>query len=476
MSTDASLSKKIAGLTFFAESGKQTFWVCVIAFLGSISMPSILHFIGWMGLHGLLVGLVFGVILTAVVAYFNFEVNRAMRTLAESESRHRDLVENLPSAVFRGVLTDQWRMTYISDAIEAMTGYKASDFSEHGRTLRDIMHPDDRGFLSEYDRNAKAQRFENDARFITKSGEIRWVHARGAIRIPEDGPAVASGILIDITEQKRVAELLTQQQSRMAAAARLSALGEMAGGIAHEINNPLAIISLRNHQLKQLAERGPVPPAEAAAIASGIEATVHRISKIVRSLQTVARESEHDPFERVPVRDIVNDAFELCFQRMRKHGIDVAVGEVPTSLELDCRRVQISQVLINLLNNSFDAVVNSPNPKVTITARDFIESGQPMVEIAITDSGTGITPDLAHRIFQPFFTTKGIGLGIGLGLSISKGLIESHDGHIRVDTTAPTTRFVIVLPKYHTKPRPPASKSRPAVNTAGAGAETLVHT
>lgn len=264
-------------------------------------------------------------------------------------------------------------------------------------------------------------------------------------------PATIDGFVIDISEQKRASELLSKQQTSMAAAARLSALGEMAGGIAHEINNPLAIINLRTHQLTKLADKNVLDPESVRSLTSSIEATTGRISKIIKSLHTVARESEHDPFETVPVDMIFDDVFELCLQRMQKHGIKVSLNSSNEKIQLDCRRVQISQVMINLLNNAFDAVVKLPQPSITISGREFEEGGTEFVEIAITDSGTSLTPDLAHRVFQPFFTTKEVGQGIGLGLSISKGIVESHKGFIRVDITAPTTRFVVTLPKFQAR-------------------------
>ncbi|RYG53799.1 HAMP domain-containing histidine kinase, partial [bacterium] len=125
------------------------------------------------------------------------------------------------------------------------------------------------------------------------------------------------------------------------------------------------------------------------------------------------------------------------------NGINVTLSDFPTTLTIECRRVQISQVLINILNNAFAAVLGHPEKSVKLHVHD---SGD-MVEISISNSGPQIPPELAHKIFQPFFTTKGVGKGTGLGLSISKGLIENHGGDISLDLSAPETRFVIVLPK-----------------------------
>lgn len=397
------------------------------------------------------------VVLAGLVLAFKSEVDRKTKSLVESEQRFRNLVENLPGAVFRFRITEslEWELEYVSDAIERITGYPVHEFTEsRTRRLVSLLHPEDFPHMDRIRHYIlESGRSEDDFRLINKNGEIIWVHSRTRTRTDADGKIVfVDGFLFDITEQKRVSELLMKQQSRMASSARLSALGEMAGGIAHEINNPLAIISLRTHQLVQLVRKGNLAENEILKIAEGIEKMVDRISKIIKSLQIVARESEHDPFEIVSLKAIVNDTLELCLERMKKHGIEIIVDD-NIDIDLECRRVQISQVLLNLINNAFDALTGLENRYIKISARVINTDAVEQVEISVTDSGMGIPRDLAHKIFQPFFTTKGPGKGTGLGLSISKGMIESHDGYMWLDTDHPTTRFVIVLPRRQANPQ-----------------------
>ena len=394
------------------------------------------------------------IVMGVFVLVFKLEVNRKTRSLAANEKRFRNVVENLPGVVFRCVLDGGWKVEYISDSIERLSGYPASEFISGSRTLMGLIHPEDFWQVNQFKNTiVDTTRIETDFRIITRSGEIRWLHARARTATDEDDRArYLDGIFIDITDQKRVADLLTQQQSRMASSARLSALGEMAGGIAHEINNPLAIINLRTHQLAQLAVKGKFSPNDVLDIAGAIESTSIRISKIVKSLQTVARESEQDPFEFVSLKAILNDTLELCFQRMKKHGIELIIEGID-GIEIECRRVQISQVLINLFNNAFDAVVGLEKRYIVVSARELGMGQEDHIEISVIDSGSGIARELAQKIFQPFFTTKGPGKGTGLGLSISKGMIEAHDGFIWLDTDHPTTRFVIVLPRRQSKAR-----------------------
>lgn len=437
---------------------------------------------------GLGLAILVAFIALTMVVVFRREVNRKARSLAESELRFRNLVTNLPGVVFSCECRDfqftpsnmiasvkgDFKITYISDFVEKLTGYSAQTFIGcRPDLLVDLVHREDRDNVAmiALDNLQKMQRTEMDFRILRRDGTVRWIQARAAAPTLDRGGqrAVINGIFFDITETKRISDLLSQQQSKMAASARLSALGEMAGGIAHEINNPLAIINLRTHQLTQLARKGPVRPDDANMVATGIEATAQRISKIVRSLQKVSRETEGDPFENVAIREIIDETFELCYQRMLNNGINVTLGDFPSGLTIECRRVQISQVLINILNNAFDAVLGRTEKTVKLEVQDLGER----VELSISNSGPQIPPELAHKIFQPFFTTKGVGKGTGLGLSISKGLIESHGGDISLDLGSSETRFVILLPKKQAKrthqasPSPLASGSSEATNLHG---------
>lgn len=416
--------------------------------------------------RNLLIAVIFAggsaIVLAGFVLAFKREVNRKTHSLAESEKRFRNLVENLPGAVFRCRIEDtEWVLEYLSDSMERFAGFPAQDFVEsRTRSLASLLHPDDFWHVNEMRSFVlRTGRAEADFRIIDSDGEIRWIHARTRTTTDSYGKAkYIDGILFDITEQKRVADLLTQQQSRMASSARLSALGEMAGGIAHEINNPLAIINLRTHQLAQMARKGPLKTDDVLDMTTGIEETVARISKIVKSLQIVARESEQDPMELVPLKTIINDTLDLCSERMKKHGIEIVIDNGIENVDLECRRVQISQVLINLLNNAFDALHEVDEKRIKISARKLNSDPDDHIEISITDNGGGIPRELTQKIFQPFFTTKGPGKGTGLGLSISKGTIEAHDGFMWLDTDHPTTRFVIVLPQRHSENKPRAQK------------------
>ena len=431
---------------------------------------------------GFTIAVLVALIALAMVVVFRREVNRKAYSLAESELRLKNVVVDLPGAVFScAIALNHSRsespedlgltLTYISEFVEKLTGYKAETFV--GGSLEifaRLVHPDD--FESVKTQLAetllKRKRTEIEFRIYHRDGTVKWI--QGRLSAPS-GPIdernlIATGILFDVTETRRISDLLSQQQSKMAASARLSALGEMAGGIAHEINNPLAIINLRTHQLSQLAKKGPISPEDAGIVASGIEATAQRISKIVRSLQKVSRESEGDPFDIVPLKEILDETLELCYQRMLNNGINVKLPQIPSpGLSIECRRVQISQVLINILNNAFDAVLPLSDRFVQLEARDLGDR----VELSIANSGPKIPPELEHKIFQPFFTTKGVGKGTGLGLSISKGLIESNNGEISLDFASAQTRFVITLPKKQTKPVPGASESSVNTNKSTSG-------
>lgn len=239
-----------------------------------------------------------------------------------------------------------------------------------------------------------------------------------------------------------VQELILEQQSRAALNTRMSALGEMASGIAHEVNNPVAIIDGKAKQLSYLANLGNASPEMIRKNAEVISKTALRIAKIVKGLRHFARDADRDPYQRVGAKQIIENALEFCTERFKNSNVDLQVSPIREGLEIDCRPSQISQALLNILNNSFDAVKGQSEQWVRV---EVTEQGT-HVEVSITDSGAGIAPEHRDKILQPFFTTKQVNEGVGLGLSVSKGLIESHRGVLRVDPKSSNTRIVVTLP------------------------------
>ena len=225
--------------------------------------------------------------------------------------------------------------------------------------------------------------------------------------------------------------------------ARLSALGQMAAGIAHEVNNPLSIISSSARNLVRLTERGELDALVVLKHADRITLTSDRIAKIVKSLRHIARDDSRDDFRVVRVADIVDEVLELCGERFRVNSVRLTRPAVDPSLSIFCREAQIGEVLLNLLQNAFDAVVETGGDKwVTVD----VTAARDSVVIAVTDSGLGIPEELLPRIMEPFFTTKAAGKGTGLGLSLSRSIAEAHSGKLEPSATPGHTCFLLTLP------------------------------
>lgn len=249
----------------------------------------------------------------------------------------------------------------------------------------------------------------------------------------------------DLTAIKEAQRKLEEERGNSFHAAKMATLGEMASGIAHEINNPLTVILNRAIQIKNQVHQGEAGINTAASHAEKIVTIVNRISKIVRGLRNFARDGANDNFEFQNVKTIIEETLDMCQARFQKH--DVVLWQsisCPSiwDLEFYCVPVQIQQVLINLLNNAFDAVVDlKPN---WIELR--IHADPQHLWISVLDSGPGIPHHLKDKIMQPFFTTKEIGKGTGLGLSISQGIVEAHKGEFYLDNKSEHTKFVVKLP------------------------------
>lgn len=243
--------------------------------------------------------------------------------------------------------------------------------------------------------------------------------------------------------KKNFEEDFLKKQEEMIANAKISAVSELAGGIAHEINNPLAIIHGRAGMLRKMLEKNQLDTEALIRITESIENTSMRISKIIQGLRHFAQDASTDDFERTPFNTLLEDVLCLCNEKFKKYNIELKVENKTKSVDLSCRSIQLSQSFLSFLHNSFYEVKELPEKWILISAFENEEN----VFIRFQDSGKGIPKDVQDRIFQPFFTTKPIGTGAGIGLSAAKGIIESHKGTIELEKESPYTSFLVSLPK-----------------------------
>lgn len=247
-------------------------------------------------------------------------------------------------------------------------------------------------------------------------------------------------------EQQLSASIINAQQLKMINISKMSSLGEMASGVAHEINNPLMISRGYLDKIQKIVSSDLEKYSEIILPVEKAINGVLRVAKIVSGLRLFARNGNNDPMLSVSLEKILSETLEMCFERFKYGEITLETSPKVRSNIL-CRESQISQVLLNLLNNAFDAVaeldVKSKWVKLQVEEEE-ITSGK--IIIRIIDCGKGIPEEVAKKILEPFFTTKETGKGTGLGLSISAGIIEDHHGKLYLDHNYPNTCFVIELP------------------------------
>lgn len=241
--------------------------------------------------------------------------------------------------------------------------------------------------------------------------------------------------------QERAKQLIAAE-AKLVTSAKMAALGEMAGGIAHEINTPLSTIMMMSEQIGELLTEEPIDRKETTEMTRLIGKTVERIAGIVRGLKTFSRDGSKDSFTPVPLKQILDETMALCNEKLKHGGVELTIEKISADIMIQCRAVQISQVLLNLINNAYDAILPLSERWIKLTT----EIQKDFVQIVITDSGKGIPKEIQNKIFQPFFTTKEIGSGTGLGLSVSKGIVDAHNGSLNLDANCPNTRLFLRLP------------------------------
>ena len=281
--------------------------------------------------------------------------------------------------------------------------------------------------------------YEAEFRMRTAAG-YRWLVTRAAtVRDPEGTPQRMVGSLSDISPRKRAEEEARQRQAELAHVLRVSAMGEMAAGLAHELNQPLAaIVNYARGCARRLADAGAAPDLLAAL--DGIANEALRAGDVVRGLKRVIRK-EPPRVSHIDLNEVARDAVVLIGSEAGERGVNLRLELEPDLPGLRADRIQIEQVILNLVRNAVDAITTGAGIVCLRTAR----CDGHMVRAEVADTGEGIAPEWRERVFAPFFTTKSNGLG--MGLSISRTIIEAHGGRLWVEPNADAgATFTFTLP------------------------------
>lgn len=273
---------------------------------------------------------------------------------------------------------------------------------------------------------------------------IRYIEANGISQLDAHGNVnLVVGMNRDVTAHKLEVERARAQESMLAKSSKMAELGAMAASIAHEINNPLTILIGKVEILQKKVVQAEAPTTIVDQELQKILNVSRRISETIKGLRNYSSGSEQDAKERAKVSDILEDTFALCREKFKAKGVTLEVNhEEIDGLSILCRPHQISQVILNLLNNAFDAVENATQKVVTVAC----SRAENTLKISVRDSGEGLTNEVKGKAFDPFFTTKKAKKGTGLGLSISKNIAEGHGGKLICEEAEAGAQFSLELP------------------------------
>jgi PAS domain S-box-containing protein len=361
----------------------------------------------------------------------------------ETDQKHIFVLDALGIGIWENNFEDmsvRW-----DNRMYAMYGIRADEFKDATEAWQAVTTEETQAEVVKSFNESISRGKEIDMTFEVRmrNGETKTMWSRGTvIRDSQGNPKRMMGINWDKSKEVELEKSLLVERAKMINSSKMATLGEMSAGIAHEINNPLAIIVGKTDKLERLAARPGMTIETLLPEFADIKKTAHRIASLIKGLRTFSRNSEGDPFQSASVDALIVDTLALCKERFKSGSVNLIVPE-ESHLEIDVRSTQISQILLNLLNNAFDAVCGSKDAwiKLEIQAIDAR-----FVQFRVSDSGLGIPAHIADKIMNPFFTTKDIGKGTGLGLSISQGMAHDHGGTLKLDAQAPNTCFVLELP------------------------------
>ena len=389
------------------------------------------------------------------------ERNLAEEHLRESEEKYRSILESMEEGYYEFDISGY--LTFFNDAFYRIVGYSRAELME--ASYRKFTAPEYvkrvfRAFNNVYVSQKPSRDFE--WQIIRNDREIRHLEASvSLINSPEGLPKGFRGIIRDVTDRnlaeqslKKAYQELKHTQSQLVQSGKLASIGELAAGVAHELNQPLMVIRGNAQLVKRFISKGNYKIGELLKQMEPIERNTKRMMNIINHLRTFSRQSKSQ-FYALDVNQVIEESFLMVGEQLRLRNIEVIKDLDPALPRIEGDTNQLEQVFLNLITNARDAITNKSegdksrdglSNSLQITSR-LSDTDPNFVEILFKDTGNGIDDSARSSVFDPFFTTKEVGKGTGLGLSISYGIISDHSGKIEIaETGLAGTTFKVILP------------------------------
>ena len=309
------------------------------------------------------------------------------------------------------------------------------------------IHPDDRSLAKQtIDRASRdAQDFEHGYRLLMPDGSIKYVHATARAVLDNPGGIEFVGAVTDVTARKRAEEKLHESQAALAHVTRVTALGELAASIAHEVNQPLAAVVANAAACLRWLDREPPDLKEARGTMESIIKDGNRAGEVTQRVRAFVNKTTNQKIP-LPINDVVNEAVTLVQHELFSHRISLRVELTPVPGIVLADRIQLQQVILNLVINAIEAmqaVTDRPRELLIRTQQD--EAHQ--IRVTVRDCGVGLAAENTDRLFNAFFTTKAGGMG--MGLSICRSIVDAHGGRLSASgNIGPGATFQLTLPLH----------------------------
>ena len=389
------------------------------------------------------------------------ERTRAEEHVRESEEKYRSILESMEEGYYEFDISGN--LKFFNDAFYKIVGHSREELI--GTNYRKFTDAPDankvfRAFNNVYVSHKPSKEFE--WQIIRKDGEKRYLEASVSLKKDPIGlPNGFQGIIRDVTDRnlaeeslKKAYQELKHTQSQLVQSGKLASIGELAAGVAHELNQPLMVIRGNAQLVQRNISKGNCQIEDMQEQIEPITRNTKRMMNIINHLRTFSRQSSAEFFP-LDVNKVIEESFLMIGEQLRLRNIEVKKSLNADLPEINGDSNQLEQVFLNLITNARDAiaekVVNNKSKNVSVESIEIItnlsETDDNFIEVLFKDSGLGIKEEDRSNIFDPFYTTKEVGKGTGLGLSISYGIISEHNGQINIAETGPEgTVFTIKLP------------------------------